>query len=253
MDKEQYITSVLSYVTHKYARQEIKMELEAHIEDRIDYYTNAGYDREYSVQKSIEHMGDAKSVGIKLNTLHSKTPLLLVSTILQVYIGIYLICNYMLYLLNWMDLSFLASALSSAMLVTFFNMSQEVANAIVSCNMITFMLIPLISSIVCKKLRLKIPFVILGIESSLCFMYPLLLWYDFDHGFSTVVLMALFFALLIMYSFLSAGHISQMLKGRFNFKLDKRYDIFHYIVVAVFVVCSAVILYYLFDVGAFAV
>lgn len=239
MDKEQYIATVLSYVTHKYARQEIKMELEAHIDDRIDYYQNAGYDKEYSVQKSIEHMGDAKSVGLKLNTLHNKTPLLVVSIALQVFIAFYLIINFLLYLLNWMDLSFLASALSSAMLVTFFNISQELANAIVSCNVITFMLMPLISSAICKKLKLRAPFIVLGTESILCLLYPLLVWYELDHGFYDFVYMALFFALLIMYSFSNAGHISQNLKGRFNHKLDKRYEIFHYALITVFFASTA--------------
>ena len=71
MTKEEYLESILSYIDDKYARLEVKAELEAHLDDRIAFYTDAGYNYDYALDKAIEKMGDARSLGMQLDAVHS--------------------------------------------------------------------------------------------------------------------------------------------------------------------------------------
>ncbi|MGN0521069.1 MAG: permease prefix domain 1-containing protein [Eubacterium sp.] len=70
MDKSEYINKVLEHIGNKAFHNEIKNELENHISDREEYYSEIGYDAKTSAQKAIEHMGNADTVGEKLNLLH---------------------------------------------------------------------------------------------------------------------------------------------------------------------------------------
>ena len=71
MTKDEYLESVLTYINDKYAKLEVKNELEAHLDDRIAFYTDASYDYDYALAKAIERMGDAQAVGMQMNELHS--------------------------------------------------------------------------------------------------------------------------------------------------------------------------------------
>ncbi len=70
MTKEEYIESILSGIDDKYAKIEIKTELEAHLDDRIAFYTDAGYDSEHATKKAIERMGNAQTIAYQMNNLH---------------------------------------------------------------------------------------------------------------------------------------------------------------------------------------
>lgn len=83
MTREEYINEVLSQVKSKYAKLEIEQELNAHIDDRIEYYTDAGYNYEYALYKAMEYMGEPEQVGANMNSIHNETPLLVASIILQ--------------------------------------------------------------------------------------------------------------------------------------------------------------------------
>ena len=83
-----YISTVLSKINDKAQRKEIEAELQSHIQDRIDYYVNAGYDLEIATEKANERMGDtAELVGDQLNSLH-KSKFSIVIVILFVFINI---------------------------------------------------------------------------------------------------------------------------------------------------------------------
>lgn len=71
MRKEEYIQEVISRIENKRAKQEVERELSAHIDDRISYYTDAGYDEETSNNKALEHMGEAKEIAEKMEKLHN--------------------------------------------------------------------------------------------------------------------------------------------------------------------------------------
>jgi hypothetical protein len=70
MDKDEYIKKVLAHIKNKAFVNTIKQELENHITDREEYYTEIGYDEKFASKKAIEHMGNADIVGEELNLLH---------------------------------------------------------------------------------------------------------------------------------------------------------------------------------------
>ena len=72
MRKEEYIQEVISRIENKRAKIEVEKELSAHIDDRISYYTDAGWDKETANEKALEHMGEAKEIGEQMALVHSK-------------------------------------------------------------------------------------------------------------------------------------------------------------------------------------
>ena len=73
MKKDEYIQEVISRIENKRAKQEVERELSAHIDDRISYYTDAGWDEETANEKAMEHMGDAQCVGTQMSKIHPST------------------------------------------------------------------------------------------------------------------------------------------------------------------------------------
>lgn len=70
-DKEKFLTEVLNQVKFKYDRYDIRMELESHIQDKTEYYTELGYDIDKAEELSVNDMGDAKEIGKELNKQHN--------------------------------------------------------------------------------------------------------------------------------------------------------------------------------------
>lgn len=71
LKKEKFLEEVISQVRFKYDRYDIKRELEAHIIDKIEYYTEQGYDNDKAEELSVNDMGDAKEIGKELNKQHN--------------------------------------------------------------------------------------------------------------------------------------------------------------------------------------
>ena len=71
MRKEEYIQEVISKIENKKARREVEKELSAHIDDRIAYYVDAGWDEDSANEKAMEHMGNVESVAEKLGLIHN--------------------------------------------------------------------------------------------------------------------------------------------------------------------------------------
>lgn len=69
--KDKFLEEVLSYVKFPFDRNDIKTELECHILEKIDYYTEQGFDEEKAEQLSINDMGSAKEIGMELNKQHN--------------------------------------------------------------------------------------------------------------------------------------------------------------------------------------
>jgi hypothetical protein len=68
---DKFLKDILSYVKFPFDRNDIRLELEDHMSDKIDYYIEQGYDMEKAEQLSISDMGDAKEIGIELNKQHN--------------------------------------------------------------------------------------------------------------------------------------------------------------------------------------
>lgn len=68
---ELFVKEVLSYIKFVFDRKDIRKELEAHISDKMDYYSEQGYEAEEAEQLSLKDMGDAKEIGTELNQQHN--------------------------------------------------------------------------------------------------------------------------------------------------------------------------------------
>lgn len=70
-DKEKFLAEVLNQIKFKYDRYDIRMELESHIQDKTEYYSELGYDMDKAEELSVSDMGDAKEIGKELNKEHN--------------------------------------------------------------------------------------------------------------------------------------------------------------------------------------
>jgi hypothetical protein len=61
----------MSYIKFPFDKKKIKTELEAHLEDKTDFYMQNGYDLETSEKMAIADMGDSKEIGKALNKQHN--------------------------------------------------------------------------------------------------------------------------------------------------------------------------------------
>lgn len=83
-NREDYVAEVISLVKSKAAKREIKKELEAHIDDRVEYYIQAGYEKDYATEKAIERMGNPGDLAISMEKLHNNTLWIALSIIFTV-------------------------------------------------------------------------------------------------------------------------------------------------------------------------
>lgn len=70
--KEEYINAAVSQIENDSDKQEAALELAAHIDDRIEYYKEIGFDEAQAAQKAVEQMGDPDAVAVPLSRLHPK-------------------------------------------------------------------------------------------------------------------------------------------------------------------------------------
>lgn len=71
MDRYEYIEAVISHISNKSKSDTIRQELNNHIDDRIEYYTDAGYSQDDACAKAIQRMGNPDEIGKRLDKLHS--------------------------------------------------------------------------------------------------------------------------------------------------------------------------------------
>lgn len=67
-----FLNRVSELIQDKGAGKLISAELESHLLDKIDYYTEIGYSREEAVKKATEEMGDPDDTAVPLNSLHNR-------------------------------------------------------------------------------------------------------------------------------------------------------------------------------------
>lgn len=67
-----FLNRVSELIQDKGAGKLISAELESHLLDKIDYYTEIGYTREEAVKKATEEMGDPDDTAVPLNSLHNR-------------------------------------------------------------------------------------------------------------------------------------------------------------------------------------
>lgn len=122
MKKEEYITEVTALIKNKTVRNDVKKELEAHIDDRTKYYLDAGYDEDVSVKRAVEMMGNPNEVAKSFEKLHNNTLWIIISIAsLFVYIIglIYANFNYTFAYVNIVDFAETDTRVSIISIITF--------------------------------------------------------------------------------------------------------------------------------------
>lgn len=85
-----FLENVAEQISYRPLRPAITQELEAHIQDRIEEYTENGLTPEEAEKKAVLVMGDPVSIGVELNQVHhTRTSILLVGmTVLLMLSGL---------------------------------------------------------------------------------------------------------------------------------------------------------------------
>lgn len=91
---QDYIREVCSQVKFRDVHQDIRLELEAHIEEIAEEYIELGFSEEEAVNKAIAQMGDADIVGKQLNKVHKPKPEWSVLLFSFIFINIGLLAMY---------------------------------------------------------------------------------------------------------------------------------------------------------------
>lgn len=107
MDIKEYIDIATSKITGRRDRFFVEMELKSHIDDRIQYYTDAGYTQEEAEQKAIERMGSPENVSKNISAVHNSArykKLAIMFNILYIA-GTTFGCGWTIYLLRSLELS----------------------------------------------------------------------------------------------------------------------------------------------------
>ena len=88
--RQEYLQAVAGRIKDKTARRQILEELESHLLDKIDYYTEIGYSPEEAEKRAVEEMGDPDDTALPLSTMHGKRnlPLPVVSLVFLAGMGI---------------------------------------------------------------------------------------------------------------------------------------------------------------------
>lgn len=66
----EYISDICSHVKFREVHQEIKIELQTHLEDIVKKYLSEGFSENEAISKAIAQMGSADIIGSQLNKVH---------------------------------------------------------------------------------------------------------------------------------------------------------------------------------------
>lgn len=70
MNIDEYVELSAKKIRNRKQREQFKKEMRNHILDRVEYYTDSGYDEETAIEKAIDHMGSAETVGEEMGRVH---------------------------------------------------------------------------------------------------------------------------------------------------------------------------------------
>lgn len=97
-----YVSSVLNKIQNKNSKMLISEELQSHIDDRIEYYIDAGYDEETAKAKANANMGDnAELVGEQLNVIHQNNKFLSISVVIVNVVMLAFLCITVLFSIEY--------------------------------------------------------------------------------------------------------------------------------------------------------
>ncbi|MBQ7595660.1 MAG: hypothetical protein IJU45_03230 [Clostridia bacterium] len=70
MTKEEYIEKSLENIKNKKLKKQIENELSDHIDERMQFYVDCGYDEQTALSMTVEKMGDPEAVSASFKKLH---------------------------------------------------------------------------------------------------------------------------------------------------------------------------------------
>ncbi|MGI6332280.1 MAG: FtsW/RodA/SpoVE family cell cycle protein [Zhaonellaceae bacterium] len=91
-----YINQVCSQVRFRDVHQDIRLELETHINEAIEEYLSQGSSEEEAIKKAIAQMGDPETIGKELNQVHKPKPDWIVLLLSFLFINIGLLAMYII-------------------------------------------------------------------------------------------------------------------------------------------------------------
>lgn len=165
MKKEEYISTVLSQMLDKTQKPFVEREISDHIDDRIDYYSSAGYSADESEEKAVEHMGDAVQLGFRMNLLYDNRKYNRLSLICLIMIAINAIL---------IPVAFFASE-SMGKFVISYVFSIVIEFSYISCGFFTLLFVS-IEYLLCSKTKNHNHLIALGLLS-LLYYFPVWLSY----------------------------------------------------------------------------
>lgn len=231
MTKEEYIESIVSQIDDKAARAEFRREIEAHLDDRIAFYTDAGYDYDYALDKAISRMGDTATVGSQMNNLYDTTTVngfiwalawLNVVLALFTFFGPRTTFNYMVF--DYADFAFRAEVFVAALafLLASKHRNLKALTVVSATNLFLMIAMVMFHGIVFSRTELISPLItagsIIGGGKVIQLNYPLSLAYTVITAFGYIYL-AVAGIVGIMY----AAQIKSVINGTARTNIIKRY------------------------------
>jgi len=228
MNKGDYINDVLKHISSKAFIGTIRQELEGHIDDRIRYYEEIGYDTDSSTEKAIAHMGNADKLGEEMNLLHnykkhkiiSITGLVLFAlNMLMLYCAIAVLKNFLL------EISFISAYIYTCIS---FLLSYFIYKYALEARERTILFIQGLLALFCSVFFLRA--FSLAIADLSCVIY-----------YSAAVFILFIHSIMC---FTCSREIKALINGRGNHIIVKRYEKYAYFLIAVTVtaIVSAVVI-----------
>lgn len=189
MDIKEYINLATSKITSKRDRYFVELELQSHIDDRVRYYTDAGYSDKEAEQMALKRMGSPESISESISFVHNSAKnkkLAIIFNILYIA-GTIFGCGWTIYLFCSLALSEIGTAFLTCLFSIFWfgimglahyyshksqNASVLMLNGILSVENIAvapFMYLPTFSTIL--SLPFEFPYELLSKNHRFEFFY----------------------------------------------------------------------------------
>lgn len=211
MNIEEYIEKASQSISGKRQRLDFQREMRSHLEDRIEFYTDAGWDRETAIQKTLDRMGDPETVGNKMGRVHSNTASIVFDVLFvmaSIVFAYYLFISYSIASpftdfagitgnvggLNFLELYFIC-IVPALMLLTNRKGQHKVVMWILYLFSNSYIIFRLVSKYFCSPYLLKLYFVLSGHRSDLdLFNYSYTRYNGIPLMVISVVIMLVFWA-----------------------------------------------------------
>lgn len=100
MNIDEYVKESAKQIRNKKERAQFEREMKNHILDRVEYYTDAGYDEETAIKNALGHMGEAEDVSNRMGMVHKSVGGVLCDVLCFVVIILQMLLCHLIMLFN---------------------------------------------------------------------------------------------------------------------------------------------------------